>query len=88
LPKEKEIIKLISNYPDIIKEAGEKYSPALIANYVYDLAKEYNQYYQDTPVLKAKGDETIEFRLCLSQFVGNIIKSSMELLGIDVPERM
>ncbi len=88
LPKEKEIIKLISNYPVIIKEAGEKYSPALIANYVYDLAKEYNQYYHDTPVLKAKGKDTIEFRLCLSQFVGNIIKSSMGLLGIDVPSRM
>lgn len=88
LPKEKEIIKLLADYPYVIKEAGDNFSPALIANYIYELAREYNQYYHDVPFLKADCKNLVEFRLQLSEFVGNVIKSAMELLGIDVPDRM
>ncbi len=63
-------------------------SPAVIANYVYELAKEYNQFYHELPMLKEQDESLKVFRLSLSEFVANIIKSAMELLGIDVPERM
>ena len=72
----------------MIKEAGETYSPALIANYVYELAKEYNQFYQEVPILKAENSDLVSLRLALTKTVGKVIKSSMKLLGIDVPERM
>lgn len=88
LPKEKNIIKLISEYPAIIKLAGVNHSPAQIANYVYDLVKEYNQFYQEVPVFKESDKNKILFRLRLSQFCGSIIKSGMGLLGIQVPDRM
>jgi len=85
---EKELIKLIYHYPTIVIEAGETYSPAVIANYVYELAKEYNQFYQEVPILKAENSDLVSLRLALTKMVGNVIKSSMKLLGIDVPERM
>ncbi len=88
LPKEKElIIKLFSFTPTLLQAANE-YSPALIANYVYDLAKEFSQYYHDTPVLKEENMELKTFRLHLSKTIGVAIKTSMKLLGIEVPERM
>ncbi len=86
--KERSIIKLLNDFPGIIDEAGKNYSPALIANYVYELAKEYNQFYQETPVLKAKTEEQKQFRLQLSANTSKVIKSAMKLLGIEVPERM
>ena len=85
---EKELIKLIYEYPEIIREAGKTYSPAVIANYVYELAKEYNHFYQKVPILQADKEELLELRLLLSENVGKVIKSSMKLLGIEVPERM
>ncbi|MBI9038578.1 MAG: arginine--tRNA ligase [Bacteroidales bacterium] len=88
LKKEKDVIKLLFEYPLIIKQAGENLSPAMIANYAYDLVKEYNQFYQEVPILKDENKISVEFRLALSEFVSNIIKSSMELLGILVPDRM
>jgi len=88
LRKEKDIIKLLFEFPLIIKQAGENLSPAMIANYVYELVKEYNQFYQEVPILKDENKIYVEFRLALSEFVSNIIKSSMQLLGISVPERM
>ncbi|MFH1320038.1 MAG: arginine--tRNA ligase [Bacteroidota bacterium] len=87
-PKEKELIKIIYNFPVVIKEAGNNYSPAIIVNYVYELAKEFNQFYQELPILKAGNSDLILFRLALSETIGKIIKSAMTLLGIDVPERM
>lgn len=88
LPKEKElIIKLYSFTPTLLQAATE-FSPALIANYVYDLAKEYSQYYHDTPILKEENKDIMYFRLHLSGTIGNAIKAAMKLLGIDVPERM
>jgi arginyl-tRNA synthetase len=63
-------------------------SPAVIANYAYELAKEFNQFYQEVPILKEDNLNTISFRLQLSEFVGKVIKTGMDLLGIAVPERM
>jgi arginyl-tRNA synthetase len=88
LPEEIEILKLIYDFPQVLKQAGETLSPALIANYVYDLVKLYNHYYQDTPILKRIEPEIANFRVLLSWLTGNVIKSSMKLLGINVPDKM
>ena len=86
--KEQELIKAISLFPATVREAGDAYSPALVANYVYNLVKEYNQFYHDHPIL-AENDKAIRgFRLVLSSTVSTIIRSGMSLLGINVPERM
>ena len=86
--KEQEIIKLLMEFPSIIQEAADNYSPALVANYAYDLVKEYNTYYQSTPILTAESNELINFRLGLSVKVGEVIKMAMRLLGAGVPNRM
>ena len=86
--KEQELIKSISLFPGIIAEAGEMYSPAVIANYVYDLVKEYNQFYHDHSILAEKDVVVRNFRLVLSETVAKIVKLGMSLLGIKVPERM
>jgi len=88
LPKEKDIIRLLHEYPSVIKLAGENRSPALIANYAFELAKEYNGFYQEITILKEENDYLRNFRLSLSVFTANTIKSAMGLLGIEVPERM
>jgi arginyl-tRNA synthetase len=87
-PKELQLLKLIHQYPEILTEAAANYSPAIIANYVYDLAKEYNQFYHDHPVISLGKTNVAQFRLLLSKQVGVMIRSGMNLLGIDVPERM
>lgn len=87
LPQEKELIIKLYNFPVVLNQAASEYSPAVIANYVYDLAKEFSQYYHDNPILKEKPEVAI-FRLQLAQTVGGAIKSCMSLLGIDVPDRM
>ena len=86
--KEQEIIKLLTEFPAVIQEAAANYSPALVANYVYDLVKEYNTYYQNMAILTAESEELINFRLGLSVKVGEVIKTSMRLLGVNVPDRM
>jgi arginyl-tRNA synthetase len=88
LPKEKELIIRLYNFNSTLEQAAAGYSPAMIANYVYDLAKEYSQYYHDTPILKEQQKDLILFRLHLSHTIGIAIKTSMNLLGIEVPERM
>jgi arginyl-tRNA synthetase len=88
LPLEKEIIKLLYQFPSIVSQAGNDYSPAAIANYVYELSKEYNQFYQEIPVLKEEDKNAMLLRLKLSFFTGFVIKKAMWLLGIEVPERM
>ncbi len=86
--KEKNIIQLLTEYHSVIKQAGEEFSPALIANYVYDLVKEYNQFYHDFSIL-GEANKTIKtFRLFLSAKVAEVIANGMALLGIEVPERM
>ena len=87
-PKEKDIIKNLLDFSNIIDEAAKSFSPAVVANYVYELVKAFNNYYQHTPILKAESEDLIKFRLALSIKVGEVIKCSMKLLGIDVPQRM
>lgn len=87
-PKEKELIKLIQTYPLIIQNSAENLSPALIANYTYELVKNYNSFYQSVPIFGATNDTERVLRVQLSLAVSCIIKSSLMLLGIEVPERM
>ncbi|HAQ19300.1 MAG TPA: arginine--tRNA ligase [Prolixibacteraceae bacterium] len=86
--KELQLIKLISQFPDAVKEASDNYSPALVANYIYELVKEFNQFYHYFPILIEENVEIRNLRLIISENVGKIIKTGMKLLGIDVPERM
>jgi arginyl-tRNA synthetase len=86
--KEKLLLKRIALFPETVKEAGTNFSPAIIANYCYELVKEYNQFYHDHSILNIADETTRDFRLMLSATTGKIIKQSMALLGIDVPERM
>lgn len=86
--KEKELVKLIQLFPEIIQNAAQNHSPALIANYTYDLVKEYNSFYQSVHILGEVDLIKKIFRVQLSQKVGEVIKSAFELLGIEVPERM
>ena len=86
--KERTLIQMLTNYPNIVRQAGEDFSPALIANYVYDLVKEYNQFYQASPILKEENAEVKNLRLLLSANVAKVITSGMGLLGIEMPERM
>jgi len=86
--KELQLIKAISQFPVAIKEAGDNYSPALIANYIYELVKDFNQFYHECPILIEENIETRNLRLVIAETIGKIIKTGMKLLGIDVPERM
>ena len=86
--KEQEIVKAIAEFPAVIQEAAANYSPALVANYTYDLVKEYNNYYQTTSILTSETDQLMHFRLALSLKVGEVIKTAMQLLGVEVPVRM
>ncbi len=86
--KEKELIKQLQVYPDTIQLAAENHSPALIANYTYDLVKEFNSFYQNVTILGTADEAEKRFRVQLSRAVGNTIKSAFGLLGIQVPERM
>lgn len=86
--KESYLIQLITEFPGVVRQAGEDFSPALIANYIYELVKEYNQFYHDFTILKEENPSLKQFRLVLSETIATIIKKGMGLLGIDVPERM
>jgi arginyl-tRNA synthetase len=86
--KESYLIQLLTEFPTVVAQAGEEFSPALIANYIYELVKEYNQFYHDFSILKEENADLKQFRLVLSESVASIIKTGMGLLGIDVPERM
>ena len=86
--KEKELIKQIQLFPEVIQNAAENHSPALIANYTYDLVKEFNSFYQQVSILGEENHDKKVFRVQLSKSVGNTIKNAFQLLGIEVPERM
>ncbi|MFH0895088.1 MAG: arginine--tRNA ligase [Bacteroidota bacterium] len=86
--KERFLLRMLCDFPNITEQAAKELSPALIANYVYALAKEYNQFYHDHSVLKADSDAARDFRIHLSHFTGEVIKKSLSLLGIGVPFRM
>ncbi len=86
--KERELIKQVQLFPEVIQNAAENHSPALIANYTYDLVKEFNSFYQNVSILGADNNTEKAFRVQLSQVVANTIKNGFELLGVQVPERM
>ncbi|MCQ2169992.1 MAG: arginine--tRNA ligase [Bacteroidales bacterium] len=86
--KEIRIVKILNDYPAKVGEAAAEFSPALIANYCYDLAKEFNQYYQQTPILKEEDKGTLEIRLALIQEVASVLRRAMALLGIELPQKM
>ncbi|WCM42911.1 arginine--tRNA ligase [Flavobacterium sp. CBA20B-1] len=86
--KEKELIKIIAQFPEVIQQAAKTYSPALIANYTYDLVKEYNSFYQSVSILGESNHDKKVFRVQLSNKVGQTIKNAFALLGIHVPNRM
>lgn len=86
--KEEGLIQMLSEFPSVIAQAGSDYNPSVIANYVYELVKEYNQFYHDFSILREENEELKKFRLMLSQNVGKVISTGMGLLGIEVPERM
>ncbi|PNQ73443.1 arginine--tRNA ligase [Hanstruepera neustonica] len=86
--KERELIKQVQLFPEIVQQAAANYSPALIANYTYDLVKEFNSFYQNVSILGADNDTDKVFRVQLSQVVGRTIKQAFALLGIQVPDRM
>jgi arginyl-tRNA synthetase len=88
IPKEIEIVKILASFPDKIAEAAEAHSPALVANYAYDLAKEFNQYYHDVSVLKADDAEVRAQRLALLAAIAQVLTKAMTILGIKLPERM
>lgn len=85
---EKEIIRALNDFQDTIAKASTEMSPALVANYVYELVKLFNSFYQSNPILKNEDENVKNFRLHLSQWVANIIETSLRLLGIGVPQRM
>lgn len=87
-PKEKSVIKQLQLFPTVIKQAANNYSPALVCNYVFDLVKEFNSFYQNVSILGAESETQIGVRVCLVSKVAEVIKNSMSLLGINVPDRM
>lgn len=86
--KEEDLIQLMADFATVVRQAGTDYNPSVIANYTYDLVKEYNQFYHDYSILREENEQVKIFRLALSVNVGKIINEAMGLLGIDVPERM
>ena len=86
--KERSLIRLLHDFPAVVRQAGTDYSPSGIANYAYELAKEYNQFYHDFSILREEDAAIKAFRVLLTRNVGKVIKLAMNLLGIDVPERM
>lgn len=86
--KEIRLIKLLNTFPAKIAEGAQAYSPAVIANYAYDLAKEFNQYYHDTPILKEENEDVLKMRLVLIDTLSTVLRKAMGILGIELPERM
>ncbi|MCF8309752.1 MAG: arginine--tRNA ligase [Bacteroidales bacterium] len=87
-PREKVILKRLYDFRIVVKQASKNYSPALIANYAYELVREFNQFYQEVSILSAETPEQVGFRLSLSELTAGVIRNAMGLLGIEVPERM
>ncbi|MFN5628224.1 MAG: DALR anticodon-binding domain-containing protein, partial [Bacteroidota bacterium] len=86
--KEKELLNLLSRFPDLVKESAKLLSPSEIANYVFDLCREFNQFYHEYPILKEEIEEKKYLRLKLINLISVTIKNSFKLLGISVPEKM
>ena len=86
--KEEGLVQLLAEFAAVVQQAGTEYNVSLIGNYVYELVKEYNQFYHDYPILKEENSALRDFRLVLSKNVALTIRKGMSLFGIDVPERM
>jgi arginyl-tRNA synthetase len=86
--KEKNLIRLVHDFPSIVNESGNTYNPSLIANFIYDLVREYNQFYHEYSILKEEKADVRDLRLMLSRVVSDVARNGMELLGIEMPERM
>jgi arginyl-tRNA synthetase len=86
--KERMVVKALHSMPETIRQAAVAYSPAMVANYAYDLAKAFNSFYQDTPILKETDPKVKHFRVMLCAMVATALKNTMNILGIEVPERM
>jgi arginyl-tRNA synthetase len=86
--KELNLIQLIADFSGVVKQAGDEYSPSVIANYIYELVKEYNQFYHDFSILKETNNDLRIFRIVLSRNIGEVIKTGLSLLGVETPERM
>ena len=86
--KEISLIQLLADYPQVVKQAGDEFSPALIANYAYQLASEFNSFYHDYSILAEQNEQIRHLRIMLAQTVGKVLNSAMALLGIEMPERM
>jgi arginyl-tRNA synthetase len=87
-PRELEIVSKLVEFPSTIKISAEEYSPAVVANYVYEVAKTYNGFYQDVQIFNEDDAEKLKMRITLSAAVANVINKGMALLGVNVPERM
>ena len=87
-PKEIRLVKILSAYPQKVQEAADSFSPAVIANFSYELAKEFNQYYHDTPILKEENREVLVMRLSLIDTLAGVLRKAMAILGIELPDRM
>jgi len=88
LPAERNLVKHLAEYPTVINQAATEYSPALIANYCFELVQQFNSFYQSVSIFKEEDPAKQNFRLVMSANVAKVIKSAMGLLGIEVPERM
>ena len=86
--KEKDLIQKLNEYPSVVQQAAKDFSPSSIANYCYELTKQFNQFYHDFKILKEENQDVKLMRLCLSACTAKVLKSGMNLLGIDVPEKM
>ena len=86
--KEEELILRVAEFADVVRTAGQDYSPSVIANYCYDLVKEYNQFYHDFSILSEEDAAKRDFRLVLSANVAKVVRLGMGILGIEMPERM
>jgi len=87
-PAERDVLQVLSLFENKIREAAKEYSPAVIANYVFDLAKQYNQFYQSIPIFNETDSAKLKFRIAVSEMVASVLKKAMRLLGIFVPEKM
>ena len=82
------MVKALHALPETVAAAAAAYSPAMVANYAYDLAKAFNSFYQDTPILRETDEQVKHFRVDLCNMVANALRNTMNILGIEVPERM
>ena len=85
---EREIVKLIAEFSTILQDAGKLHSPAVVANYLYELVKAFNHFYQSVPILKEENEAKRNFKLLICKATGNVLKSGLQLLGIEAPEKM